>query len=150
MTVSRRYLAFSLRTHFILLTALSVWLGVVVNRAREQREAVKAIKALGGGILYDWQLEYTRAGELVNTDKDAPDGPAWLRRVIGDDFFQHVYFVVFQIIPSTPDADIMKAVPALKRLRGLSILGLPSSTSDETRHRIATALPNCEVFIIAK
>lgn len=36
---SNRYLTFSLRTLFLALTALAVWLGIVVNRAREQRES---------------------------------------------------------------------------------------------------------------
>lgn len=41
----RRYLTFSLRSLFVLTTALAIWLGVVINGAREQREAVKAIEA---------------------------------------------------------------------------------------------------------
>jgi hypothetical protein len=49
MKPRRRYLTFSLRTLFVLTTAFAIWLGVVVNRAREQREAIKAIEALGGG-----------------------------------------------------------------------------------------------------
>jgi len=43
MRPRRRYLTFSLRTLFILTTALALWLRVVVNRAREQQEVVKAI-----------------------------------------------------------------------------------------------------------
>ncbi len=47
MKPTRRYLTFSLRTFFFVLTAFAVWLGVIAERAREQREAVRAIGALG-------------------------------------------------------------------------------------------------------
>src|SRR6185437_14530890 len=40
MKPRRHYLTFSLRTLFVLTGAIALWLGVVVNRAREQREAV--------------------------------------------------------------------------------------------------------------
>lgn len=91
MTPLRRYLTFSLRTLFILLTALAVWLGVAVNRAREQREAVEAIEAAGGEVRYDWQ--FRRIGGIRVFDRsgrDGPTAPTWLRQTIGDDFFQEV------------------------------------------------------------
>ena len=36
----RRWFQYSLRTLFVLVTVLCVWLGVTVERARKQREAV--------------------------------------------------------------------------------------------------------------
>ena len=53
MRLTRRWFQYSLRSFLVILTALAVWLGVVVNRARVQREAVKAIEALGGCHFYD-------------------------------------------------------------------------------------------------
>jgi hypothetical protein len=53
MEPRRRYLTFSLRTAFVLFTALAVWLVVVVNRARQQQEAVDAIVKAGGLVAYD-------------------------------------------------------------------------------------------------
>lgn len=41
----RRWFQFSLRFFLVALTVLAFWLGVVVTRAREQREAVKAIRS---------------------------------------------------------------------------------------------------------
>src|SRR3569623_2086670 len=70
----RRYLTFSLRTLFILLTMFADWTATIVNRAREQREAVKAIEALGGEVLYgpfailNWQRtgnDYFQNVEIV-------------------------------------------------------------------------------------
>jgi hypothetical protein len=36
------------------MTASAVWLGVVVNRAREQREALKTIEAMGADVHYEY------------------------------------------------------------------------------------------------
>jgi hypothetical protein len=60
----RRYLTFSLRTTFVFFTAFAAWLGVVVHRAREQREAVEAIKALGGVVQFDWQADLKRVSKI--------------------------------------------------------------------------------------
>ena len=44
----RRYLRFGLRPMFVVLTILSVWLGVRVNRARKVHNAVETVTELGG------------------------------------------------------------------------------------------------------
>ena len=48
----RRWAQFSLGSLFLAVTVLSVWLGVVANQARRQREAVAAIEAHGGKVFY--------------------------------------------------------------------------------------------------
>ena len=50
----RRWFQFSLRTLFVLLTVLCVWLAVTVERVRKQREAVAAIEAVGGSVFYEY------------------------------------------------------------------------------------------------
>ena len=62
----RRWFQFSLRTLMVLVTVLCVWLGLVSERARKQREAVAAIEALGGWVWYDYQ----------NSGQEPP-GPKW-------------------------------------------------------------------------
>jgi len=74
MKPTRRWFQYSLRSFLVVLTALAVWLGIVVNSAREQREAVKAIEALGGQVLY------------------GPFAMLRLRRT-GNDYFQSVEVV---------------------------------------------------------
>lgn len=136
MTIHRRYLTFSLRALFILVTASAVWLGIVVHRAHEQREAVKAIQALGGGVRYDW--EYLGTGE--------PHGPAWLRQLIGDEFFQEVELVTFDSWPPGDRTDILRAIPYLRRLHRLNSVVVPASTSKKTLEQLKAALPNCDVW----
>jgi hypothetical protein len=133
----RRYLTFSLRTFFVLLTALAVWLGVVVNRAREQREAVKAIKAVGGHVLYDWQLRY--GGSLFVFDEGEPAGPAWLRRVIGDEFFQDVAGV--WIPPSPSESEFLTLTISLQRLKRIKFLFFYEGFGKNRQEALRAALP---------
>lgn len=137
MKPRRRYLTFSLRTLFILLTAFAVWLGVIAERAREQREAVKEIEASGGYVIYDWQAPSGGAKQ--------PAGPAWLRRTVGDDFFQEARKAGFDYSrwPSPPD--ILNAIRHLKRLRKLDAVIIPYGTSAATLEELKAALPNSEI-----
>jgi hypothetical protein len=82
----RRLLRFSLRTLFLLMTLIAVWLGLLTKRAREQQLAVDRIAELGGFVGYDF--EYGRDGARI---KDAtPAGWTWLRKIVGDHYFQRV------------------------------------------------------------
>lgn len=110
----RRNLSISLRIIFVLMTTFAVWLGVIVKRAREQREAVKAIEALGGQVRYDWHYDSFRArrdgvsfNSPLSKSMQAPNGPQWLRQIFGDDFFQHVRAV------QIPRAHSIDEYPAL-------------------------------------
>ena len=82
----RRWLQFSLRTFFVLLTVFCVWLGWTVHRANEQRKAVEWVREMGGLIDYDY--EYDEDGNfLVDAE---PYGPKWLVQLLGADYFQEV------------------------------------------------------------
>ena len=82
----RRWLSYSLRTMLLLVTLLCVWLGVQVNRANKQRRAVEAIEKLGGAVMYDCEERRYRPGGSGSK----PPGPAWLRTLIGRDYFDTV------------------------------------------------------------
>jgi hypothetical protein len=132
------------------LTALAVWLGIVVNRVREQREAVKAIEALGGDVYYDWQA----GPSMEPVTHRRPNGPGWLRRTIGDDYFQEVIVVnlagsfnVFtsENVPPVPEVDIKALIPRLKRLRGLKEVWTLRTISNALLHELENALPNVSV-----
>ena len=63
----RRWLRFSLRTLLIAITIVCIWLGFELNRARARRTAILAVEDLGG----------TYGVHIM--------GPAWLRKMMGDD-----------------------------------------------------------------
>lgn len=94
----RRWYQYRLRTLFAVTAVFAVGLSYFASRmqkATQQAAAVSAIKAIGGDVGYDYQVPGPPA---VSWDtwvplwySDAPPpGPAWLRSVLGDDFFRSV------------------------------------------------------------
>ena len=79
----RRLLQFSLRSLlvFVLLVSIGLsWLGVKLERARRQREAVRAVEKAGGLVWYDY--EFDAKGDYVPQAQ-----PSWLLELCGRDFF---------------------------------------------------------------
>lgn len=120
---------FGLRGLFVVITAVGLWLGVYVERARERQSAVRAIKAVGGSIEYDFQETQPNSGQY--DDRISSPLPNWLRASLGDDFFYDVQGVDFFVQHWSSDADaevsqaawaaIMPRLPALSRLKRLSL-----------------------------
>jgi hypothetical protein len=90
-----RWLRFSLRTLLVAVTIFCVWLGLKVNAARRQREAVAAMERAGATVIFDYQLMpvVNAAGRMAIDANSIPPGPAWLRNLFGDDFFRTVMCV---------------------------------------------------------
>src|SRR4051794_4684008 len=88
--MARRRLKLTLRASMVLVVCVAVLLGWRVNKARQQREAVAAVRRHGGWVHYDY--------EFVNdklTPGRQPWGPRWLRRRLGDEYFQEVRSIGF-------------------------------------------------------
>ena len=84
------------------------YLGIKMQRARRQKEAVEEIKQLGLTVSYDYH---------VLSGVRAPSSPKWLRNLLGDDFFTNVVSVH---VGSTQVTDA-----GLEQLKGLTqLLGL--------------------------
>ena len=96
-----RWLRFSLRTLLLLIMALCVWLGIQVNAARRQKEAVAVIEKVGATVIYDYQVLLPPAGATwlrrVVDHQQLPPGPTWLRQQIGDDYFRTVVSVFINL-----------------------------------------------------
>ncbi|MEX0711148.1 MAG: hypothetical protein WD278_02285 [Pirellulales bacterium] len=85
----RRWLTFSLRGTFVLLTVLCIWLAwfaVQATSARKQARAVKEITKMGGRLRFDYEVD--TAGQKKKNAK--PAAPAWLRKAVGEDYFRTV------------------------------------------------------------
>jgi hypothetical protein len=97
----RRWYQFSLRTLLIFVTLSACacsWFAVKMQQARKQRQAVQAIKKLGGTVRYDYELN-------VAAPNPTPPGPVWLRKCLGADFVANVAEVIFSGAQIT-DADL--------------------------------------------
>lgn len=109
---NRRWLQFSLRTFLILVTLLAFWLGYISYHARNQRAAVARIEQLGGRVKYDWQM-----GSPTSSAQHNPPGWAWLRRLVGDEYFQDVVFV--NLAETKVSNDDLRLVARLRRTKEL-------------------------------
>lgn len=87
-----RWFRFSLRTLLLLIAALCVWLGIQVNAAQRQKRAVDALQQGGVGIFFDYYWEIDANDPEISILKHNPvqPGPAWLRKLIGDEYFREV------------------------------------------------------------
>jgi hypothetical protein len=121
----RRWFHLSLRGLMVLVLVVGGGIGWKANRARTQRRAVAAIKAAGGSATYDF--EYPNNG--IPKPKE-PSAPRWLRRVIGDEYFQEVASVGF----SNPvAADDLAVIESFDRLEAFFI-GDSSKIGDGLMH----------------
>ena len=123
-------LRFSLRTLLVLVTALAVWLGYMTHRAREQERAVRAIQALGGTVVYDFELD-ADGNRRPNAE---PAGPKWLRRLLGPHFGTNVVGVGLGSNDGKVTNKDLEVFRSLRGLRGLSLSGNAAITDEGLDH----------------
>ena len=111
----RWFVQISLRTFFVLLTIGCITLAVISKRARDQRMAVDRVLALRGFVMYD----YEEAAQRASIAKPIPPGWPWLRRAIGQEYFQTVVSVKLDNTKVT-DEDLL-LIGKLPRLHTLSL-----------------------------
>jgi hypothetical protein len=107
----RRWLRFSLRTLLVLVTLACIWLGMVVNRAEQQRRTVAAFRALGNRVEYD--TPYTNP-------RGEPSNWRWLRSWLGNDYFDSAYYVG---LSHGVDDELLHRVRCLRGVRRLDVMG---------------------------
>ncbi|HWE39982.1 MAG TPA: hypothetical protein VG406_25750 [Isosphaeraceae bacterium] len=94
----RRRWTISLRVLMLLVLLSAVGLARVTNRAKAMRRAVAEIKRHGGDVVYDY--EFADGNEIPD---GKPRAPEWLRRQLGDDYFQDVTCVGYSNHPISDD-----------------------------------------------
>ena len=122
-----RRLAFSLKTLMLLVLPIAVWLGWVANKARQQRDAVAAIKQYGGFAYYDYEFIN---GHVIR-GREPCWAPKWLRRLVGDEYFREA--IGYNSAPSwrKPSRSHARVMPYLRGLTGLRFLSIGlGQTSD--------------------
>jgi hypothetical protein len=143
---------FSLRSLLVLTVAVAIpfsWLAVEMKRAKEQRDAVEAIRKLDGSAYYDYM-----ARELGVSGGRRSLESKFLLRLFGIDFFHSVVWVGL----STYDPDHMghpihsiseNDVSCLDRLRDLRSLGLRQQSIGDATLAHLTIFPELEELDIA-
>ena len=118
-----RWLRYSLRSFFVVITLLALWLGHSIQQARNQAAAIDLIQSFGGAIHYEYELSDKNLNRsIAGLDPERPH-PEWLTRVFGDDFFYRVSKVAFVGID---DSQMKRLAPHLQALPRLSFFVLHS------------------------
>ena len=123
----RRWLQFSLRSLLIFTTLCAVAAALLARRMEQkgnERDAVEAIRRAGGTVRYGYQ--YDRSGKAV--PNAMPTGWAWLRVLLGDNFFSEVDSV-FLYAPVRCRA-LGRADPGTKDLKRLELVGEKPADDD--------------------
>ncbi len=116
----RRWFQFSLRTLMILTAIVALacgWLGSKIEQKRRQREAVATIVKLGDNAqaAYDFQL---------NGNTEGPPGPAWVRGLLGENFFSEVVGAQFEGVQDAERADAgLACIGEFRKLETLTLHG---------------------------
>jgi hypothetical protein len=79
----RRRLRLSLRVLLLVIAMIGAGFGWIVDTSRGQRATIAFIEANGGAVSYDW-------AQQSDVSLMKPSGPAWLRRIVGDELFQDI------------------------------------------------------------
>ena len=102
----------------VLLVIGAAAVGYMAYRAQgksAQAEATRRVRVLGGSVMYNYNG--ARSSE--------PQGPAWLRTVLGDEYFVTVDGI--QIVdPNLTDQTVVELVDHLQRLPDLQLVELTS------------------------
>ena len=130
-----QWLRFSLRMLLLVMALLCVgfaWLAVKLNAARQQHAIIAAILDAGGKVNFDYEMSNQGAYTTYYTNAPPPT-PAWLRAMLGDDFFRNVVKVEFfgKKIPESIIGQLSK-LTELRELR-LDIVRVVSPGAEFTR-----------------
>jgi hypothetical protein len=133
-----RWYQYSLRSLFLVTLLASIGMSFVavrMQRAREQKALVAAIERTGGCVDYDYQVDGPRTPGL----NSQPPGPAWLRQVLGIDFFADVV---------RADVDTDSAMKYLKGFPRLHTLALYRPEVTDAGMAYLDGLPQLQAFSV--
>jgi len=140
-----RWKTISLRGLLLLVLVIALCLGWIVHKAREQREAVAALQKFGGFVHYDWEfalgpVKVPRGNSIwipswgKFTPAGKPRAPYWMRRGVGDEYFQSIAHVSLYVdikkgfadstwVNMGPADDALRKLTTQKSVRTLQIGG---------------------------
>ena len=120
----RRWYQYSLRTLFVVMVLCAIacsWLAVKMQRVRKREEAVKVIVEAGGSVGYEYEEQVfvvdVNGVVLPHPSAPHPPGPAWMRKLLGEDFFATVIYA------NVRNDEEMEHLKELKNLELLALSG---------------------------
>jgi Leucine-rich repeat (LRR) protein len=135
----RRSLTISLRLFLVLVLVAGTWMAWKANRTRAQRRAIEAVERAGGVVGFDYEF---RGGEYIQDAK--PWEAAWLRRMLGDDFFHDVVYVGY----SDADSRVNSAMSSVEQFDRLEELDYFNSKLEDAGLSHVRNLKGLKVLIL--
>jgi Leucine-rich repeat (LRR) protein len=123
--VRRRY-TLSLKLLMLLVLVIGGGLGWTANRLQSRRRAVQAVRKVNGTIFFDYQFS---SAELDANRK--PPLPAWLVRLLGEEFFfdvTRVYRLDLSHADPTAARAALEAIHGFDHLEALRLVNPPPGT----------------------
>jgi hypothetical protein len=117
----RRWLQFSLRTLFVAVALLALFIGHWAERARRQREALEAIADLGARVKFDWQALESDAFFVSELSTSGDGGPHWLQQWIGREYFETPVGIYLELTWRDIARDELRWLKALSQLQTLNL-----------------------------
>ena len=141
----RRWYRYGLRTLLIVVTLAGCgfgWLAMKVREGRRQQAAVEAIRELGGGVAYDYEFD-AQGNYAANA---TPPGPAWLRALLGDDFFRNARRVgLAGSLVNDAGVEFLIHLKELPQLQTLELTGTKISDADLVNFKGLTQLKSLKL-----
>ena len=141
----RRWFQYSLRTLLLLVLLVSLplsWLATKIQQKKAERRAVAEIERLGGEVEYDYEWGIAPLPPGATWEVSRP-GPAWVRKLLGDDFFSDVVCVMCGFNDELTD-DGLEHLKDLTQLQRLNLCG--TNITDAGYEKLKQALPDCRIL----
>jgi Leucine Rich repeat len=127
----KRWIPVSLRLWLVILLLFAIAAAWIVVRGSRQAAIVRRIREAGGRVEYYGQFD--NYGNWISHAQ--PRGPTWLRKKIGNDFFDEPFSVHIKHANSdrpVPEAarNVVPQIARLSRLKSLSIDGVRLTEAD--------------------
>ncbi len=117
----RRWLRLSLRGLMVLVLIIGGVVGWLAHTVRTQRQAIAAVRAAGGSVQINYHWRAMSIGPQGAVLADEPVLRTWLRRWLGDEWFQHVWNVSLKSGPVDPQ--MFAALAHFDRLQSINVNG---------------------------
>ncbi len=134
----------------LLLAGIGIgWVAFRVQRTRRQQEAVQEITNFGGKARYDYQpppsnrpVDGLTRSPLLNSD---PPGPAWIRHLLGENFFATLVDVNLAS-SSVTDAGLGHLLNGLTELQTLNLGGTRVTDAGLEHLEVLTQLQSLDLY----
>ena len=125
---ARKMVRFRLSTLLVILAVAAIWMALISNRARNQQLAIAWLQSQGATVRMDWQfIREQGIDRFIGKSNHSPPGPTWIRRRLGDDYFQTVIGIEGSI-------EDLQRISCLTELRWLNLRNSQLANIEELAH----------------